>query len=155
MSTFLQRLDRPSPDPTTIPMTGGTPPSRRAQLSSASSSKSAPPARFRTAAGMTVTVLPDYLANISHYYIVIQDRPKPRKAGFENFTHQVPPPYYSVCCHSSWIKRSEQLTLVRWCSCADLLKKGSCWYADVISLRKLNMEDDILKTYLPWFCATL
>ena len=53
----------------------------------------------------------------------VQGRPKPWRAGFENVTHQVPPPYYSVCCHSSWITRSKQLALVRWGSCADVLKK--------------------------------
>ena len=58
-----------------------------------------------------------------HDLFTVQGRPKPRKAGFENVTHQVTPPYYSVPCHSSWIKRSEQLTLVRWGSCADLLKQ--------------------------------
>ena len=47
------------------------------------------------------------------------------------------------------------MTLLRWGSCVDLLKKGSCWYAVVISLKQLNMVDEILKTYLPWFCATL
>ena len=57
--------------------------------------------------------------------------------------------------HGSWVKRSEQLTLVRWVSCADLLKKGSCWYAAVILFWKLNIMNEILKTYLLWFCATL
>ena len=40
-------------------------------------------------------------------------------------------------------------------SCADLVKKGSCWDADAISSRKLNIVCEILKTCLPWFCATL
>ena len=40
-------------------------------------------------------------------------------------------------------------------SCADLVKKGSCWYADAISSRKLNIVCEILKTCLLWFCATL
>ena len=57
------------------------------------------------------------------YNRLVQGCPKPCKTGFENVTHQVPPPHYSVCRHSSWIKRSEQLSLVRWGSCADLLKK--------------------------------
>ena len=51
--------------------------------------------------------------------------------------------------------RSEQHTFVRWVSCADLLKKGSCWYAVEISLRKLNLVDEILKTYLGKFSLTL
>ena len=52
-------------------------------------------------------------------------------------------------------KRSEQLTLVRWVSCADLKKKGSCWYAVEISLRKFNLVDEILKTYLGRLSLTL
>ena len=34
----------------------------------------------------------------------IQGRTKPRKAGFENLLHKVPPPYFS------WERRSKQLT---------------------------------------------
>ena len=45
--------------------------------------------------------------------------------------------------------------MVRWVSCADLLKKGSCWYAVEISLRLLNLEDEILKTFLGTFRLTL
>ena len=29
-----------------------------------------------------------------------------QKHGFENLTYKVPLPYYPVCCHSSWAKRS-------------------------------------------------
>ena len=93
--------------------------------------------------------------HLQRFKNLLQGRTKPRKARSENLTHQVPPPYYSVCCHSSRIKRSEQLTLVRWGNSADLLEKGSRWYADVISLRKFNTEDEILKTYFPCFCASL
>ena len=53
------------------------------------------------------------------------------------------------------MKKSEQLTLVRWGSWADLSKKGGCWYAVVNSLRTLNIVDEILKTYFLRFCATL
>ena len=87
--------------------------------------------------------------------LTLQFCTKPQKADFESRTHQVPPPNYSFCCHSSWVKRSEQLTLVRWVSCADLLKKGSCRYAVEILSRKLNAVVEILKTYFPGFCATL
>ena len=45
--------------------------------------------------------------------------------------------------------------MIGWVSCADLLKKESCQYAVEISSRKLNVVDEILKTYFPLFCATL
>ena len=44
----------------------------------------------------------------------------------------------------------ELLVVVR-----SMLVKGSCWYAVVISLRKLNIVKEILKTNFPWFCATV
>ena len=53
------------------------------------------------------------------------------------------------------ILRSEQLTWDRRDNCAYLEKIRRSWAADEISWRELNISCEILKTCLPWFCATL
>ena len=80
------------------------------------------------------------LGNLLTRWNNVQGRTKSRKAGFENLLHKVPPPYIPICCHSSWEKRSEQLTQGRWGSCADLVKKGSYWAGDAISSMKLYVS---------------
>ena len=56
------------------------------------------------------------------------------------------PPRY-ILFVAIMVKRSEQLTLVRWVSCADLFKHRKCWYAVAISLRKKEPQ--------PWLSHNL
>ena len=51
-----------------------------------------------------------YAESCSVFFVPLQSPPKPRKADFVNLLHKVPPTYIRICCHSSWEKRSEQLT---------------------------------------------
>ena len=83
----------------------------------------------------------------------LQCRTKPRKAGFETHKHQVPPSYYSVCCH--W--DLSNLTLVGGAAVQISWKREAAGmlFAVVISIRKLNIVDEILKTHFPWFLAIL
>ena len=58
-------------------------------------------------------------------------------------------------CENKVRKRVEVKSKILQSSTKKALKTSLRQYAVKILSRKLNVVDEILKTYFPWFCATL